>query len=58
VKHAHGTFLSRYVFEGNASLFMLHEYLSEVAKSPFELIGVWNDRHNYYLTTKAWAEKT
>jgi cyclopropane-fatty-acyl-phospholipid synthase len=57
VKHAHGTFLSRYVFEGNASLLCLHEYLSEVAKSPFELIGVWNDRHNYYLTTKAWAEK-
>lgn len=56
VKNNHGSFMSRYVFEGNASLLCLHEYLTEVAKSPFEIAGVWNDRHNYYLTTKAWAE--
>jgi cyclopropane-fatty-acyl-phospholipid synthase len=49
--------MSRYVFDGNASLLCLHEYLSEVAKSPFQLTGVWDDRHNYYLTTKAWAQK-
>ena len=57
VKHGQGTFMAKYVFEGNGSLLCLHEYLAEVAKSPFEVIGVWNDRHNYYLTTKIWAEK-
>lgn len=57
VKHAQGTFMAKYVFEGNGSLLCLHEYLTAVAKSPFEVIGVWNDRHNYYLTTKAWAER-
>ena len=57
VKNAHGSFMGRYVFEGNGSLLCLHEYLSEVAKSPFQLTGVWDDRHNYYLTTKAWAQK-
>jgi cyclopropane-fatty-acyl-phospholipid synthase len=57
VKNAHGSFMGRYVFEGNASLLCLHEYLTEVAKSPFQLEGVWDDRHNYYLTTKAWAQK-
>ena len=57
VKHGQGTFMAKYVFEGNASLLCLHEYLQEVAKSPFEVEGVWNDRHNYYLTTKAWAER-
>jgi cyclopropane-fatty-acyl-phospholipid synthase len=57
VKHAHGTFMSRYVFEGNASLLCLHEYLAEVAKTPFLLCGVWDDRHNYYLTTRAWAKR-
>jgi cyclopropane-fatty-acyl-phospholipid synthase len=57
VKNAHGSFMGRYVFEGNASLLCLHEYLTEVAKSPFQLTGVWDDRHNYYLTTKAWAQK-
>ena len=49
--------MGRYVFEGNASLLCLHDYLTEVAKSPFQLTGVWDDRHNYYLTTKAWAQK-
>lgn len=57
VKHGQGTFMSKYVFEGNASLLCLHEYLTEVAKSRFEVIGVWNDRHNYYLTTKEWAQR-
>jgi cyclopropane-fatty-acyl-phospholipid synthase len=56
-KHGHGSFMSKYVFEGNASLLCLHEYLGEVAKTPFQLAGVWDDRHNYYLTTKAWAQK-
>ncbi len=57
VKHAQGSFMSRYVYEGNASLLCLHEYLAEVAKSPFQLVGVWDDRHSYYLTTKTWAQK-
>ncbi len=57
VKNAHGSFMGHYVFEGNASLLCLHEYLTEVAKSPFQLVGVWDDRHNYHLTTKAWAER-
>ena len=57
VKNAHGSFMGRYVFEGNASLLCLHEYLTEVAKRPFQLVGVWDDRHNYHHTTRAWAEK-
>jgi cyclopropane-fatty-acyl-phospholipid synthase len=57
VKHAEGTFLAQYVFEGNGTLLCLHDYLDKVAKSPFQLCGVWDDRHNYYLTTKAWAER-
>ncbi len=56
-KSGHGTFMSKYVFEGNASLLCLHEFVAAVANSPFEIIGVWNDRHNYYLTTKEWAKR-
>ena len=56
VKNGHGSFMGKYVFEGNASLLCLHEYLAEVAKTPFQLVGVWDDRHNYHLTTKAWAQ--
>jgi len=57
VKNAHSTFLERHVYQGNGSLLCLHEYLAEVARSPFQLAGVWDDRHNYHLTTKAWAER-
>ena len=57
VKNGHGSFMGKYVFEGNASLLCLHEYLAEVAKTPFQLAGVWDDRHNYYLTTKTWAQR-
>ena len=57
IKNGQSTFMARYVFEGNGSLMCLHEYLAAVAKSPFQLRGVWDDRHNYYLTTKIWAER-
>lgn len=56
VKHGHGSFMSKYVYGGNATLLCLHQYLAEVAKSPFRLLGVWDDRHSYYLTTQAWAQ--
>ncbi len=57
VKHGHGSFINQFVFEGNGSLLCLHEYLTEVAKTPFQLRGVWDDQRNYYLTTKAWADR-
>lgn len=27
-----------------------------MARSPFRLLGVYDDQHSYHLTTKAWAE--
>jgi cyclopropane-fatty-acyl-phospholipid synthase len=55
-KGGHAAFLEKYIYPGNGSLMCLHEYLAEVAKSPFYLRGVWDDRHSYYLTLRAWAE--
>lgn len=57
IKNGQSTFMAQYVFEGNGSLLCLHEYLTEVARSPFQLLGVWDDRHNYHLTTKIWGER-
>lgn len=56
-KFSKPTFVSRYIFPGDHSYFCLHEFLTVVAKSSFEVLSVHNDRHNYYLTCKAWAEK-
>ena len=56
-KHRVSTFMSRYVYPGGQSPLLLHSYLREVAHSPFELISLADDRHNYYLTCKRWAQR-
>jgi cyclopropane-fatty-acyl-phospholipid synthase len=56
-KYSKPTFVSQYIFPGDHSYFCLHEFLAEVAKTKLEVLTVLNDRHNYYLTCKAWAEK-
>jgi cyclopropane-fatty-acyl-phospholipid synthase len=56
-KHRVSTFMSRYIYPGGSSPLLLHEYLKRVAHSPFELISVVDDRHNYHLTCKAWAQR-
>jgi cyclopropane-fatty-acyl-phospholipid synthase len=56
-KHNISTFMTRYVYPGGSSPLLLHDYLREVAHSPFELISLDDDRHNYFLTCKRWAER-
>ena len=56
-KHNISTFMSRYVYPGGQSPLLLHGYLREVAHSPFELLSVTDDRHNYYLTCQRWAQR-
>jgi cyclopropane-fatty-acyl-phospholipid synthase len=56
-KYDKPTFISRYIFPGDHSFFCLHEFLDAVSKTPLEVLAVHNDRHNYYLTCKAWAER-
>lgn len=55
-KYSKPTFVSRYIFPGDHSYFCLHEFLTAVAKTPMEVLAVHNDRHNYFLTCKTWAE--
>jgi cyclopropane-fatty-acyl-phospholipid synthase len=54
-KFPFSTFINTYIWPGNATPMVLAEYLEEVAKSPFEVLSVVNDRHNYMLTTRRWA---
>jgi cyclopropane-fatty-acyl-phospholipid synthase len=56
-KHRVSTFMSRYIYPGGSSPLLLHEYLKWVARSPFELRTVIDDRHNYHLTCKMWAQR-
>jgi cyclopropane-fatty-acyl-phospholipid synthase len=56
VKFPFSSFTYRFVFPGNATPLCLHDYLAEVARTPFEVIGVENDRRSYELTCRRWAE--
>jgi cyclopropane-fatty-acyl-phospholipid synthase len=56
-KHSQPTFTERFIYPGNGSLLCLHEYLEELARTPLRLEGVYDDRHSYYLTARAWAER-
>ena len=55
-KYVKPTFVSRYVFPGDHSYFCLHDFLAAAAKTPLDVLAVYNDRHSYFLTCKAWAE--
>jgi cyclopropane-fatty-acyl-phospholipid synthase len=56
-KHRVSTFMSRYIYPGESSPLLLHEYLHRVARSPFLLTSVLDDRHNYHLTCREWARR-
>lgn len=55
-KYAVSAFFERHIFPGNGSPVCIHDYLAQVARSPFSVMGVYNDTHNYELTTRHWAQ--
>lgn len=50
------SFVLKHIWPGNGQPMHLPSYVEAVAESPFEVCMVRNDRHNYLLTTKLWAE--
>lgn len=56
VKHRTSDFFERYLYPGNGSQLCLHDYLDALSRTPLELEAVYNDRRNYGLTARGWAE--
>jgi hypothetical protein len=56
-KYEVSAFFEKHIFPGNGSPVCIHDYLGEVARSPFSVLGVYNDTRNYELTTRHWAER-
>lgn len=55
-RHSMPSFISKWVFEGNTSPLNLERYVRELARTPFELMEITNDRHNYFLSCEKWAQ--
>jgi cyclopropane-fatty-acyl-phospholipid synthase len=55
-KYELSTFMVRHIYPGNHSFLVLDDFVNKVAKTPFEMLEILNDRHSYYLTFKQWAE--
>ncbi|HKQ77945.1 MAG TPA: class I SAM-dependent methyltransferase [Blastocatellia bacterium] len=55
-KFPFSSFTLSHIWPGNATPLALADYLNEVARTPFELLSVHNDRRSYMLTTRHWAE--
>jgi cyclopropane-fatty-acyl-phospholipid synthase len=55
-KYPFSSFVLSHVWPGNATPLQISNYLDAVGQTPFELMSVQNDRRNYLLTTKHWAE--
>lgn len=56
-KHDVSSFMERHLFPGNGSPLCLHEYLEALSRTPLEVETVVNDRENYLVTTRHWAQR-
>ena len=46
------SFITRYIWPGTFRLVYMPEFMEAVDRSPFEVVGIYRDRHNYYLWSK------
>jgi len=45
----------KYIYGGNHSFLVLHDFLDKLAKTPLEVTEILNDRYSYFLTFQQWA---
>lgn len=55
-KYPFSSFVLSHIWPGNTTPMNLAGYIDAVARTPFELIYARNDRCNYLLTARHWAE--
>ena len=55
VKYTASSFIYRRIYPGNHSFFVLHGFLAAVARTPFQIRSIDDDRLSYFLTFIHWA---
>jgi cyclopropane-fatty-acyl-phospholipid synthase len=48
-------FLVKYIYPGNHSYMVLHDFLRALTNTPLRIVELYNDRHSYFLTARQWA---
>ena len=56
VKYTASSFIYRRIYPGNHSFFVLHDFLRAVARTPFRLVHLEDDRVSYFHTFVRWAK--
>ena len=54
-KYRESSFISRHIYPGNHSFFVIHDFLKALAETRFHLQEVHDDRVSYYHTFTRWA---
>jgi cyclopropane-fatty-acyl-phospholipid synthase len=54
-KYELSSFMVKYIYGGNHSFLVLHDFLDKLAKTPLEVMEIQNDRYSYFLTFQQWA---
>jgi cyclopropane-fatty-acyl-phospholipid synthase len=54
-KYELSSYMVKYIYGGNHSFLVLHDFLDKLAQTPLELIELHNDRYSYFLTFQQWA---
>ena len=49
------SFMVKYIYPGNHSFLILHEFLEQLSKTPMRITELFNDRQSYFLTFRQWA---
>jgi cyclopropane-fatty-acyl-phospholipid synthase len=54
-KYELSSYMVKYIYGGNHSFLVLHDFLDKLAPTKLEVMEILNDRHSYFLTFRQWA---
>jgi cyclopropane-fatty-acyl-phospholipid synthase len=54
-KYELSSFMVKYIYGGNHSFLVLHDFLEKLARTKLEVTEIFNDRYSYFLTFQQWA---
>jgi cyclopropane-fatty-acyl-phospholipid synthase len=54
-KYELSSYMVKYIYGGNHSFLVLHDFLDKLARTSLEVTEIFNDRESYYLTFLQWA---